>query len=123
MATSVSEIKQSPRHKRKALICAIVWTVIYILIFPMVFQLVSISMMVFDNPTITALEGLSIIFMCSLIPLSLPVTIDLMWSSYLSEEYKKTFIFWLTPWLLLGFLLILCLLLEFLHSCYLWIMK
>lgn len=123
MATSVNQIKQSPRHKRTALIFTIVWTVIYILIFPLLMLATFLSMMVFDSPSISVLEGLSFIFMCSLFPLSLLVAISLMWSSYRSEKYKKTFIFGSIPWLLLGFLFILDPIVKFLHSCYLWIVK
>jgi hypothetical protein len=55
--------------------------------------------MVFDNPRISSAKGLAIIFVFSLIPLSLPVSIDLMWSSYMCGEYGKSLIFWAIPWL------------------------
>jgi hypothetical protein len=40
-----------------------------------------------------------IIFTISLIPLSLPLSIDLMWSNYLCGEYGKTLAYWSIPWL------------------------
>ncbi len=99
--------------KRKARLCAIAWTIIYSLLFPVLVYFALFSAMVFDSPGLSLLRGLSIIFIISLIPLSLPVSIDLMWSSYVGEEYSKTLIFWSVPWLTLIFVLTL----DFLIGC------
>lgn len=87
--------------KRKAKICAVAWTIIYVLLLPLLSYFALLSAMIFDNPQLSISKGLSIIFTISLIPLSLPVSIDLMWSSYVCEEYSKTFFFWSVPWLTL----------------------
>lgn len=93
--------------KKKAKICAITWTIIYSLLFPLLAYFSLFSMLIFDNPDLSAFKGLSIIFIISLLPLSLPISIDLMWSSYVAEEYNKTLIFWSVPWLTFISLLIL----------------
>jgi len=93
--------------KRKAKICAVVWTVTYILLFPILTYFALFSIMVFDDPHLSISKGLSIIFTISLIPLSLPVSIDLMWSSYVCEEYGKTLFFWAIPWITLIIILAL----------------
>ncbi len=87
--------------KKKARICAIAWTIIYIFLLPLLSYFALLSVMIFDNPHISIPKGLSFIFTVSLIPLSLPVSIDLMWSSYVCEEYGKIFFFWSVPWLTL----------------------
>jgi hypothetical protein len=87
--------------KRKAKTCAIVWTVIYSLFFPILVYFALFSALVFDKPDLSIVKGLSIIFIISLLPLSLPVSIDLMWSSYIGEKYNKTLIFWSIPWVAL----------------------
>ncbi|GAB4229608.1 MAG: hypothetical protein Tsb0021_07430 [Chlamydiales bacterium] len=87
--------------KRKAKICAVVWTMIYVLLLPLLSYFVLLSTMIFDDPHLSIPKGLFIIFTLSLIPLSLPLSVDLMWSSYVCEEYGKTLFFWLIPWLTL----------------------
>lgn len=100
--------------KKKAKVCAITWTVIYSLLFPLLTYFALLSAMLFDSPDISILKGLSIIFTISLLPLSLPVSIDLMWSSYVCEEYSKTLTFWSLPWLTLISVLALDFIIEFL---------
>jgi hypothetical protein len=85
--------------KRKAKTHAIAWTIIYTLFFPFAVYYALFSTMVFDSSQMPVLKGLSIIFISSLIPISLPLTIDLMWSSYLCEEYNKVLGFVSMPWL------------------------
>jgi len=109
-----NKITQIYNVKRKAKICSTVWTVIYILLFPLLVYFALFSAMAFDSPHISTLKGLSIIFFVSLIPLSLPVSIDLMWSSYVCEEYDKTLIFWSVPWLTLMFVFALDFIVKFL---------
>ncbi len=87
--------------KKKAKICATTWTIIYSLFFPLLSYFALLSAMIFDDPHLSIPKGLSIIFTISLIPLSLPVSVDLMWSSYACEEYGKTLFFWSVPWLTL----------------------
>ena len=87
--------------QRKAKICAVAWTIIYALLMLLLPYFTLFSFIIFDNPSLSIPKGLSIIFIMSLIPLSLPLSIDLMWSSYVCEEYGKTLFFWAIPWLTL----------------------
>ena len=84
--------------RRKAKISALAWTIIYVFLLPLLSYFALLSAMIFDNPHLSIPKGLSIIFTISLIPLSLPVSVDLMWSSYMCEEYSKTLFFWSIPW-------------------------
>lgn len=99
MFSLCNKTKHIHNVKRKAKICTVFWTIIYALLFPLLSYSALFSAMVFDNPDLSILKELSIIFIISLIPLSLPVSIDLMWSSYIGEEYGKTLFFWSVPWL------------------------
>lgn len=69
--------------------------------FPLLSYFAILSAMIFDSPRLSISKGLSAIFFISFIPLSLPVSIDLMWSSYVCEEYDKTLFFWSIPWVTL----------------------
>lgn len=100
--------------KKKAKICAVTWTIIYVLLLPLLSYFALLSAMIFDSPHLSVPKGLSIIFSISLIPLSLPVSIDLMWSSYMCEEYRKTLFFWSVPWLTLIAALVLDPIIRFL---------
>ena len=100
--------------KRKAKVCAVTWTVIYVLLLPLLSYSALLSVMIFDDPHLSIPKGLSIIFTISLIPLSLPVSVDLMWSSYVCEEYDKTLFFWSVPWLTLIAVLALDPIIQFL---------
>ena len=99
--------------KRRAKICATAWTIIYALLFPILSYFSLFSAMVFDNPHISTLAGLSTIFAISLIPLSLPLSMELMWSSFICEEYKKTLFSWSLPWLTIVFFMVLDYLIRF----------
>lgn len=85
--------------RRMAKYCAIFWTMIYVLLLPLLTYMALLSAMIFDNPRLSITKGVLLIFIFSLIPLSLPLSIDLMWSSYVCKEYRKTLLFWLLPWL------------------------
>lgn len=84
--------------QKAAKICAITWTAIYLLLIPLAFYFAALSFMIFGHPHMSAHKGFSIICIISLIPISLPFSIDLMWSNYICKEYEKTLIFWSLPW-------------------------
>lgn len=101
MSSCQNKAEPTQNLKSKAKICAVTWTIIYVLLLPLLSYFALLSAMVFDKPDLSILKGLSIVFIISLIPLSLPISIDLMWSSYVSEEYDRTLFFWSVPWLTL----------------------
>ncbi len=114
MSTYQNKAVLPHRHKKKAMICAIIWTIVYLLLLPFLSYFTLLSLMIFDNPYLSISKGLTIIFTIALIPLSMPVTIILMWSSYACKKYSKTLYFCLIPWLALIPLLILNSILQFL---------
>jgi hypothetical protein len=77
--------------------CAWIVTFIYLILLPFSVMLAITSIMVFDRPSITVPVGLSIIFMYFCIPLSIPLTLYLVWSRYSQENYRKSRLFCLIP--------------------------
>ena len=114
MSSCQNKAEPIQNMKRKAKICAVTWTIIYILLLPFLSYFALLSSMIFDDPHLSIPKGLSIIFTISLIPLSLPLSVDLMLSSYVCEEYGKTLSFWSVPWLTLIIVLALNPIIRFL---------
>lgn len=77
--------------------CAWTAIIIYLLLFPVLFIFAIASVLIFDSPSMTMPVGLSIIFMCFCVSLSIPFTFYLIWSRYLQGDYKKSRQFCLIP--------------------------
>ena len=65
------------------------WIFIYTLAFPFVFSWSLLSYMVFDSPSITALQGYSVIALFMSVPISMLVAIKLMVSGCARKNYAK----------------------------------
>ena len=90
---------------------AVVCTIVYSILFPFLFYMGLLSSMIFDNPRMTALVGVSIIFLTLLISLSIPISIYLTWSRYLRGLYRKAIFFCALPLIVsIGVFLIISLL-------------
>ena len=76
---------------------ALALTIIYVILFPFFFCVALISGMVLESPKITVFVGLSIIFAMFWIPLSMPISIYLMWFNFSRHRYKKSFFWGLLP--------------------------
>ncbi len=72
-------------------------TIIYLVLFPFLFMFATTSIMIFDSPSMSVLFGLSIIFLCFCVPLSIPFTFYFIWSRYSQGEYRKSRRFCLLP--------------------------
>ena len=72
-------------------------TIIYLILLPFLFMFAATSIMIFDSPSMSVPFGLSIIFFCFCVPLSIPFTFYFVWSRYLRGEYKKSCQFCLLP--------------------------
>jgi len=94
--------EEAGKSKKCAKRCAVSFTIIYVILFPFLFYMAMLSSMIFDNPHMTTTLGLSIIFTTFCIPLSIPVSIYLMWSRYFQGLYKKTGFFCTLPPLTFG---------------------
>ena len=77
---------------KDAKLYATFWTVVYLILLPFACGAALFSGMVFDNNQMTVPIGLTIICLIFLIPISIPVSIYLIWSSYERAEYKKTYV-------------------------------
>ncbi len=84
----ISFYAEKDREKTKR--CAWAVTIIYLLLFPFLFMCAAASAMIFDDSSMPVALGLSIIFLCLCIPLSIPFTLYFVWSRYLHGEYKKS---------------------------------
>ncbi len=98
---NISSLAEQDRRKTKKR--AWVATIIYCLLFPFLFMFAAASAMIFDDPSMPTPLGLSIIFLCFCIPLSIPFTFYFVWSRYSQGEYKKSRQFCLIPmYILMG---------------------
>jgi hypothetical protein len=80
----------------------VICTIIYVILFPFFFYMALLSTMVFDNPHMTVPLGSLIILVTFCIPLSMPISIYLMWSKYCRLQYKKAGFFCILPLLTFG---------------------
>ena len=69
------------------------WTLIYVMLFPSFLYIAFISGMVLENPKTTVPIGLTMMFVMFWIPLSMPISVYLMWSHFSHHKYNRT-IFW-----------------------------
>jgi threonine/homoserine/homoserine lactone efflux protein len=84
-----SEPTVSKKCKRGLILC----TIIYVLLFPFLLYMGLLSSMVSDSPRITPFFVGVIMFIVFCIPLSIPVSIYLMWSRYFRKQYDKVHLF------------------------------
>jgi len=91
------------KDRRKTKKYAWTATTIYCLLFPFLLMTAAASAMIFDDPSMPTPLGLSVIFLCFCIPLSIPFTFYFVWSRYSQGEYKKSRQFCLIPlYILIG---------------------
>lgn len=65
------------------------WIFVYSLAFPFVFFFALLSYMIFDSPSITALQGYFVIGLYMSVPISMLVAIKLMVSACARKNYTK----------------------------------
>lgn len=93
-------------------------TIIYCLLFPFLFMFAAVSTMIFDDPGMSTPLGLSIIFLCFCIPLSIPFTFYFIWSRYSQGEYRKSRQYCLIPLYILIFIIIYDSLMDAIRSMF-----
>jgi hypothetical protein len=89
--------KGSAEDRKMAKLAAISSTVVYLVLFPFVcyFALVFVLMTINDDKT-HFFKWMNVFFKL-LIPLSIPISIYFIWSSYLLGQYKKIYLFCVLP--------------------------
>lgn len=90
----------SPKKQRMAKRCGFISTLLYLLLFPMLFYFSLFSFMAFDNPHMTIALGSTYIFLFLSIPLSIPTAIFFIWLKYSRGEYQKSLVFCTLPLLI-----------------------
>jgi hypothetical protein len=94
MSDCPNEISQESADKKGARRCARFWTTIYAVSFPFLAVISPLTAAI--KPS--SFQGPWRTFFALVLPLTLPASIDLMWSSYMSEKYNRVFVFWMLPW-------------------------
>ncbi len=88
-------------------------TTVYVLAFPFLLAMAFVcSMLAFERPTETSLTIGIIVVVMSCVPLSVPVSIYLMWSRYFRRQINKALIFSGLPVYVFVAMLLICGLLE-----------
>ncbi|GEM_PF-6615506 len=82
---------------KKTKIYAWVATTVYLILLPFIFMFAATSIMIFDSPSMSIPFGLSIIFLCFCVPLSIPFAIYFVWSRYSQKKYRESLQFCLLP--------------------------
>lgn len=88
---------QREEEKNSARWAARWFTAIYILLFPICFGMAWFSPMIFSCSFMPVSIGLSVIFLTCLIPISIPVSIYLIWSRFSKGNYKTMYYFCFLP--------------------------
>lgn len=88
------QMEVAKKSARRAARC---FTVVYLLLFPFLFGMAWFSPMIFSCSYMPVSMGLSVIFLTSLLPFSIPVSIYLIWSRFFKGNYKKMYLFCFLP--------------------------
>ncbi len=110
MSTDSKEFSKEFQRSTKRL--ASLSTLVYVLLFIPMAMFAVASIMVFDAPDIPIPVGLSIIFIFCWVPISIPVSLYLIWSRYLNGVYKKCRFYCTLPILTVVIVVILNALIE-----------
>ncbi len=93
MSNHITFEKETGNCRRATKCYAIMLTMVYTVFFPFFFYVALLSGMVMENPKTTVPIGLSMMFAMFWIPLSMPVSIYLMWSNFSNHKYRRT-LYW-----------------------------
>lgn len=91
------ELTDLPILRRCSKICGTICTLLYLILSPFLFYMALLSSMIFAKPSMTIPVGLSIMALIFCIPLSMLISIYLIWSRYNRKEYKKSLLFCALP--------------------------
>jgi hypothetical protein len=83
--------------RKTAKYSAIGWTIVYVILFPLFMYIALLSGMLFENPKTTVPIGLTMMFVMFWIPLSMPISVYLMWFNFSHHKYNRTIFLGLLP--------------------------
>ncbi len=83
-------------------------TAVYVILFPFLFYMALLSSMVSDGPSTTSFMVGAIMFIMFWLPLSVPISIYLMWSRLFRNQPGKALIFAGLPFYTFGVILFIC---------------
>lgn len=79
-------------EQSRARICGFICSFVYLALFFLSFYLFVFVPQLLGNPEMTTKLGLLLIFLSLLTPLSIVVSIGLMWNRYLNQDYKRFYL-------------------------------
>lgn len=81
-------------------------TTFYLILLPFAAAFAVGSLLAFDSPSLPIPIGLTIIFLYWCIPISIPITIYLMWRQYSTGNYKKSrYLLWIPVYIMIALFL------------------
>lgn len=86
-----------PDEQKKARFCAFICSTLYLALFFLSFYIIIFIPNLFGNPEIGDTTGLLLVFLSLLAPLSIVVSIGLIWNRYLNQDYKNVYFACLIP--------------------------
>ena len=92
---------------------SIFFTILYSILFIPFLGYAYFSVFIFGSPRITAIRGLTVVFLAWLLPLSIPLSIFRMWANYNQGVYSRVRLFWILPILTVFAFVLIDLLLDF----------
>lgn len=79
-------------EQKRAMLCGLVCSVVYLACFFLSFYLFVFVPGLLGNPQMTTGLGLLLVFLSLCAPLSIVVSIGLIWNSYLNQNYKRVYL-------------------------------
>ena len=84
-------------EQKRAKICGLIFSFVYIACFFLSFYLFVFVPELLGNPNMTTGIGLWLIFLSLLTPLSIVISVGLIWNRYLSNKFRAMYICCLIP--------------------------
>jgi hypothetical protein len=103
------------QERKIAKVCGLLCTIAYLALFFLSFYVIVFLPSLYGNPEMTGKIGLLLVFLSLLEPLSIVVSIALIWNRYNAEDYRSLYIACLIPVATLIILVILMKLIEVIY--------
>lgn len=109
---SNADLQDNNRTRKQTKRYAWIVTIIYLVLFPFLSMLAMASGMISDSPSIAFPVVLSVIALYFCIPLSIPISLYLIWSRFLKKNYRNSRRYCFLPLYVFGIVQILTFLLT-----------